>query len=112
MHSVTLELELKHWSPERDASSAILQLIAEYSSDVIALVRPDMTFSYNHNERCDNGSSEAAGMGVAFRGGGRGLKHVRNRPDGRFCHADASQSDDEGNDPAGGLPVLRPAPLD
>lgn len=46
MCSVTLESELKHWSPERDASSAILHLIAEYSSDVIALVRPDMTFSY------------------------------------------------------------------
>lgn len=37
---------MKHWSPQQDASSAILQLIAEYSSDVIALVRPDMTFSY------------------------------------------------------------------
>jgi diguanylate cyclase (GGDEF)-like protein/PAS domain S-box-containing protein len=37
---------VKHWSPQQDPSSAILQLIAEYSSDVIALVRPDMTFSY------------------------------------------------------------------
>lgn len=37
---------MKHWSPQLDASSNILKLIAEYSSDVIALVRPDMTFSY------------------------------------------------------------------
>jgi diguanylate cyclase (GGDEF)-like protein/PAS domain S-box-containing protein len=37
---------VKHWSPREDTSSAILQLIAEHSSDVFALVRPDMTFSY------------------------------------------------------------------
>lgn len=37
---------LSHSSQEMNSSSAILRLIAEYSSDVIALVRPDMTFSY------------------------------------------------------------------
>jgi diguanylate cyclase (GGDEF)-like protein/PAS domain S-box-containing protein len=37
---------MKHWSPDDTSSSAILALIAEYSSDVIAQVRPDMTFSY------------------------------------------------------------------
>ncbi len=37
---------MKHWSPREDASSAILKLIAEHSSDVFALVRPNMTFSY------------------------------------------------------------------
>ncbi len=37
---------MKHWSPDDTSSSTILALIAEYSSDVIAQVRPDMTFSY------------------------------------------------------------------
>ena len=37
---------MKHWSPDDTSSSAVLALIAEYSSDVIAQVRADMTFSY------------------------------------------------------------------
>lgn len=37
---------MKHWSPRDTSGSKILELIAEYSSDVIAQVRPDMTFSY------------------------------------------------------------------
>jgi PAS domain S-box-containing protein len=37
---------LKHWSPDDINAAAVLELIAEHSSDVIALVRPDMTFSY------------------------------------------------------------------
>jgi PAS domain S-box-containing protein len=40
------EFVLEQWTPREDTSSAILQLIAEYSNDVIALVRADMTFSY------------------------------------------------------------------
>lgn len=34
------------WAPNYAKGSAVLQLIAEHSSDVIALVGPDMTFSY------------------------------------------------------------------
>lgn len=37
---------MKHWSPDNKSSSTILNLIAQYSSDVIAQVRSDMTFSY------------------------------------------------------------------
>ncbi|WP_010164954.1 sensor domain-containing diguanylate cyclase [Sphingomonas sp. PAMC 26617] len=37
---------MKHWAPDDAKASAVLQLIAEHSSDVIALVGPDMTFSY------------------------------------------------------------------
>ena len=37
---------MKHWSPKADSSSSILELIAEYSKDVIALVSPNMTISY------------------------------------------------------------------
>lgn len=37
---------MKHWPPDDSTSSTILKLIAQYSSDVIAQVRPDMTFSY------------------------------------------------------------------
>ena len=40
------EIAMEHWSPDEKSSSTILKLIAEYSSDVIAQVRPDMTFSY------------------------------------------------------------------
>ena len=37
---------MKHWSAKDDPSYAILSLIAEHSSDVLAQVRSDMTFSY------------------------------------------------------------------
>jgi diguanylate cyclase (GGDEF)-like protein/PAS domain S-box-containing protein len=37
---------MKPWSPNDSSASKILGLIAEHSSDVIAQVRPDMTFSY------------------------------------------------------------------
>lgn len=37
---------MKHWSPDAASDSAVLALIAEYSADVIAQVRADMTFSY------------------------------------------------------------------
>jgi diguanylate cyclase (GGDEF)-like protein/PAS domain S-box-containing protein len=37
---------MKHWSPDPVSGSVILGLIAEYSSDVIAQVGSDMTFSY------------------------------------------------------------------
>ena len=37
---------MKNWSPRDTSGFKILELIAEYSSDVIAQVRPDMTFSY------------------------------------------------------------------
>jgi diguanylate cyclase (GGDEF)-like protein/PAS domain S-box-containing protein len=37
---------MNYWSPDDASGSKILELIAEYSSDVIAQVRPDMTFSY------------------------------------------------------------------
>ena len=37
---------MKHWSPDDTKAAAVLELIAEHSSDVIALVKPDMTFSY------------------------------------------------------------------
>jgi diguanylate cyclase (GGDEF)-like protein/PAS domain S-box-containing protein len=37
---------LKHWSPDDIKAAAVLEMIAEHSSDVIALVKPDMTFSY------------------------------------------------------------------
>lgn len=37
---------MKHWAPDNTSGSRILELIAEYSSDVIAQIRPDMTFSY------------------------------------------------------------------
>lgn len=37
---------MRPWAPEDAKEAAVLQLIAEHSSDVIALVGPDMTFSY------------------------------------------------------------------
>ena len=37
---------MKHWVPEDTSAATILKLIAQYSSDVIAQVRPDMTISY------------------------------------------------------------------
>lgn len=37
---------MRPWAPDDAKASAVLQLIAEHSSDVIALVGPDMTFSY------------------------------------------------------------------
>lgn len=37
---------MEHWSSSDASAMAALSLIAEYSSDVIARVRPDMTFSY------------------------------------------------------------------
>ncbi len=37
---------MRPWAPDDTKASDVLQLIAEHSSDVIALVRPDMTFSY------------------------------------------------------------------
>jgi diguanylate cyclase (GGDEF)-like protein/PAS domain S-box-containing protein len=37
---------MEHWSSTSASAAAALSLIAEYSSDVIARVRPDMTFSY------------------------------------------------------------------
>ena len=45
-HEACLEIAMKHWSPDHTSTSTILALIAEYSSDVIAQVRSDMTFSY------------------------------------------------------------------
>lgn len=40
------ERALKHWSPRENSTAKVLELVAEHSSDVIALVGPDMTFSY------------------------------------------------------------------
>ncbi len=37
---------MKPWAPDDAKASAVLKLIAEHSSDVIALVGPDMTFGY------------------------------------------------------------------
>lgn len=37
---------MKNWSPDDKKATAILELIAQHSSDVIALVTPEMTFSY------------------------------------------------------------------
>ncbi|WP_269724312.1 GGDEF domain-containing protein [Sphingomonas sp. PAMC 26605] len=46
MRCVSRSSGLRPWAPDDAKASDVLQLIAEHSSDVIALVGPDMTFSY------------------------------------------------------------------